>query len=775
MQNTLFIMFCYFWFPLHAMANALPSYHELKVANDDAPAWDVGLHNWISKLSETSELKSLDRVGRLNLAADEFEKFFIEVYSYNKKFKDSNLDYDPYQKFSSLQAISSSHFLMPYIYEQILKYYAGNFKIRQSVEEKWLKMRKLSCPLKRLIVEKFDDENFILNDVQGTTHLLDFIQEADTEFRRQALGALLRRLSKKRSASYRPKLVELLAPFDKLKAENAWLYSEVEEQKNNQVVYSSKEIDSFVKKGACRQAKEKYVQLIEKNKVHLELAGAVKLADEIALCYRKFGRDTRIAFWQEMVAPLKKKFKDGGVASIYLKLAVIYWNEDKNEQAKQYASLATELANNENLKNIVAESIYLSARIHENELNYVIALELYDLLLTKHLEHDRKSEVLRSVVLINAGQKKWEKVIHYANDLVLFEDEKATDERSSTDLGFGLFWLGRAWYEQNQIEQAEIVWHRLVNEYYSTYYGALAHRMLEEVKQTLFTVTPQKIKEFDEKMIEQAFHGVQDDAIERIQRLFAFGLRKDAACEIRGLTIDGPNSQPKMYAKALLLYASGEWLEGVKLYLALPRSYRRHLPLGSERLIFPRRYESTVEEYAVRASLDPDLVLSLIRQESVFNPSALSPAGARGLMQLMKGTAYSEAKRLTKDYVEMSKKNKLIKLAKSSSNLFEADLNIILGVHYLKNLLARYDNTVVALAAYNAGPSVVHKWLKKYPTNDLVYFVELIPYRETRDYVKLIMRNYFYYKRWYRKPTADFPHMDALLNSLNIRRPHIQL
>jgi len=146
-------------------------------------------------------------------------------------------------------------------------------------------------------------------------------------------------------------------------------------------------------------------------------------------------------------------------------------------------------------------------------------------------------------------------------------------------------------------------------------------------------------------------------------------------------------------------------------------------------LLFPRVYLDKIKKYS--KTVDPIVILSLIRQESAFNPSALSPAGARGLMQVMPQTAKSI--------------NSLI----NKNDLFKSEKSIQIGTKYFEKLLNIYKgNIIYSLAAYNAGPRRVRQWDKKYFSrmNDNLLKIESIPFKETRNYVKLIYRNLFNYE-----------------------------
>src|SRR5208283_3373064 len=133
-------------------------------------------------------------------------------------------------------------------------------------------------------------------------------------------------------------------------------------------------------------------------------------------------------------------------------------------------------------------------------------------------------------------------------------------------------------------------------------------------------------------------------------------------------------------------------------------------------------------------SLDPYLILSVMREESRYEPVAQSVAGAVGLMQLMPQTAY--------------KYNKKIKVnLKNTSELFNVRSNILIGSYYLRHLLDRFGSVPLALASYNGGEDTVSEWLKKRKYATVDEFIEDIPYDETRNYVKKVMTTYFEYLR----------------------------
>lgn len=141
---------------------------------------------------------------------------------------------------------------------------------------------------------------------------------------------------------------------------------------------------------------------------------------------------------------------------------------------------------------------------------------------------------------------------------------------------------------------------------------------------------------------------------------------------------------------------------------------------------FPPAYRASFREWGERADVDPFLLMGIARRESAFNPQARSPVGARGLMQLMPGTAQHVSDRHGFD-------------RPSPDELYQPERNIRLGSHYIREMMDRYSgNRLAAAAAYNAGPGRVDRWLREAP-REFDLFVENIPYRETRDYVQAVL------------------------------------
>jgi hypothetical protein len=151
-------------------------------------------------------------------------------------------------------------------------------------------------------------------------------------------------------------------------------------------------------------------------------------------------------------------------------------------------------------------------------------------------------------------------------------------------------------------------------------------------------------------------------------------------------------------------------------------------------------------------TVNPFLITALIRQESAFQEMVKSKVGAVGLMQLMPKTA------------------RLIDRSASRKRLLQPEVNLRVGIQYFENLVARYNGDVeLALAAYNAGPEVVDRWEKRYPMKNRLLFLDLIPYTETRNYVTLIGRNYYWYTKIYGSQIAGIAQAKTVSEFMSLK------
>lgn len=298
-----------------------------------------------------------------------------------------------------------------------------------------------------------------------------------------------------------------------------------------------------------------------------------------------------------------------------------------------------------------------------------------------------------------------------------------------------LYWIARS-LDRQQDSDAKAAYLTLCQNYPYTYYCQLAQARLEAARAVLPSAKGQND---GVPPVPGALTEIERDLhYRRAKELKAIGLEEEAA---RELTVLGDRYARDQHSLAQLLMG----LRDAGAYhhaLRLARLYfRDSLERGGEPVppalwsaAYPTGYLPTIRAYSDTLT-DPYLAAAIIREESHYDAQAVSFAGAVGLMQLMPATAQSVARRLGLPEV-------------MREDLFDREENIRFGVEYLGQMLQTFSGNVVhAVAAYNAGPVTVSTWIQKFGDKETDEFVELIPYQETRQYVKRVLRSYREYHR----------------------------
>ncbi len=314
-----------------------------------------------------------------------------------------------------------------------------------------------------------------------------------------------------------------------------------------------------------------------------------------------------------------------------------------------------------------------------------------------------------------------------------------------------LYFSGRITESNHDLGGARVFYEKLTSLYANYYYAMLARERLAqgavagaarsaEVSQFLSSLQLSKSRH-QETFVATA---TTKDRIERAHLLANAGLDDLAESELRfGAKADG---QPQLMAVELAELANrrdapDQGIRYIKHYA--PAYLSMSLDTAPDkfwRLAFPMPYRNSIEAYSRERSLDPYLVAALIRQESEFNPKAVSRSNARGLTQVLPGTGR-----------ELSRKLKIPRYR--TTMLFTPDTNVKIGTYYLKALFDQLQGKWEAtLASYNAGKSHVNTWLSAANYREPAEFVESIPFSETRQYVQSVLRNAEVYRRLYKNP-----------------------
>jgi soluble lytic murein transglycosylase-like protein len=194
--------------------------------------------------------------------------------------------------------------------------------------------------------------------------------------------------------------------------------------------------------------------------------------------------------------------------------------------------------------------------------------------------------------------------------------------------------------------------------------------------------------------------------------------------------IEDKSAQDYLYLSKLCAQYTADRLSilySLRVKTAAHKKNVRVYPLELYKLMYPVRYTFTITDQ----NIDLSLCLAMIWQESLFDPRAVSSANARGIMQIIPPTA-----KLIAD-----------QLGAESYSLYNPSVSIRFGCYYFLDLYRDFNSVALTLAGYNAGPARVKRWVKQDPNYEIAEFIELIPYNETRDYVKYILARQIIYKR----------------------------
>jgi soluble lytic murein transglycosylase len=288
------------------------------------------------------------------------------------------------------------------------------------------------------------------------------------------------------------------------------------------------------------------------------------------------------------------------------------------------------------------------------------------------------------------------------------------------------YWKGEALQRQSLETEAKAVWGSLAIDDPYGYYGLLAHHQLDKplLKFTISDFNSRVVLSPSELDIFNAL--VKVDELDFAQKLLS----------------------EKLSSKTELVKKSADDISAIFQKLALVNSYntifyyftqlspevQKEVFLKVPQVLFPNPYSDLVTSAAKDAGIEPELVYSIMRQESSFNPMARSPMDAFGLLQLLPEVARRVAKTHKIPFT-------------GYEDLYKPEINIPLGSYLLKTQNKAFDNKfVLMVASYNASSSAVRNWYKRYDGDDLM-FIEDIPYEETKTYVKLITRNLVLYKK----------------------------
>jgi soluble lytic murein transglycosylase len=323
-------------------------------------------------------------------------------------------------------------------------------------------------------------------------------------------------------------------------------------------------------------------------------------------------------------------------------------------------------------------------------------------------------------------------------------------DRNSDFRGKAAYWAARDSERSGKLAEARAIYQGLQARYDANWYGYLARQRLDTMNRN--GNAPRRDFPGDSEVgralanlktvtvAEETAGAAEDERIAKADQLSIIGVDDWALEELNVASSAAPASPRVNLAIARIYRARNDNVQALNI---LKRSYPDYSQMKPEEMrpdewdvFYPLAYWDFIKQSASARSLDPYQVAGLIRQESVFNPRAVSSARAYGLMQVVVPTGVTTAKKYGVDRTV------------TMESLFEPRLNIQLGTAFLKDQIDKYGRIEYVAAAYNAGPGRVVQWRASLPA-ELDEWAEAVPFRETRLYIQGVVRNTLQYKRLY--------------------------
>ena len=340
---------------------------------------------------------------------------------------------------------------------------------------------------------------------------------------------------------------------------------------------------------------------------------------------------------------------------------------------------------------------------------------------------------------------------NFAESSRLLTEHLAVYAGNNTDFrGKAAYWAARDSERAGKLAEARAIYQGLLARYDANWYGYLAQQRLNDMtrnanapveKFAADSLVGRAVANLQTVTVAQETAGApEDERIAKADQLNIVGSDDLALEELREPSARNSNS-PRVNLAIAKIYRGQN--DNVQALNYLKRSYPDYSQMKPEEMrrdewdvFYPLQYWDIIKQESQARGLDPYQVAGLIRQETVFNPRAVSPARAYGLMQLIVPTAVTTARRIGTDR------------AITMESLFEPRLNIQLGTAYFKDQLDKYGRIEYVAAAYNAGPNRVVQWRASLPLQ-IDEWQEEVPFRETRLYIQGVVRNTLQYKRLY--------------------------
>jgi soluble lytic murein transglycosylase len=472
--------------------------------------------------------------------------------------------------------------------------------------------------------------------------------------------------------------------------------------------------DAYYRAGRYRDAAEQYRALEHNSEIEPQEREGFAVAE--AACQLEMNRLTRA-----QAEALPDSNDDAGARRLYLLMELARDRQDTDGQKTIVAQMEQRFPTSRWLE----EALFSSGNMYLLRRDYPNAIEYYGYL-AEHFPHSDYAPAANW----RAGWLSY-RLGQFQAAAHIFEDEVRHYPDASESIS-ALYWRARLFESQDHYPALAATNYRAILRAHPNYYYA----QLSRVRLTALDLpnpasesAPTAYPHLPRPRLISAFPA-DSPHLAKARLLANAGLNEYVAREIDA---DPDWSTWGKLGEAQIYASYGETFLALRaIKRAIPDEASatiQSIPLAYWRILFPEPYWDTIKTESAKYNLDPYLVASLIRQESEFNPSAISYAGAYGLMQLLPGVGRTMARQVgMRDF--------------RTYQLLDPETNIKLGTRYLRQMLDKFGGVQeYALAAYNAGDSRVNDWESAGPYTGMDEFVESIPFTQTRNYVEAILRN----------------------------------
>lgn len=477
--------------------------------------------------------------------------------------------------------------------------------------------------------------------------------------------------------------------------------------------------DAYYKAGHYEEAAEQYRALALKGTLDTQERNGFAVA--AAACDLKLKRLS-----ESEATALADTPDENGARRLYLLMELARNRNDVDEQTRIVQRMETDFPQSQWL----AEALFSSGNMYLLRKEYVRAAEYYSYL-AEHFPSNKNA----SAAHWRAGWLNY-RLTNYSIAEQMF-DQQIHTFAGTPETASALYWRGRLYESQDHdASQAVANYRTIVRVYPHFFYAQMAKMRLAALGSTEPASAPEleQIKTPETPILADSF---PEDSphLAKAKLLANAGLNDYIPREIAA---DPDSGSWSALAEAQIYASYGEAYRAMRaLKRALPGAASasiQSIPLPYWHILFPEPYWSIIRAESAKNDLDPYLVASLIRQESEFNPSAISYANAWGLMQILPSVGRTLAHQEGIAHFQ-------------TFQLLDPATNIRLGTRYLKQLLDHFGGVPeYALAAYNAGDSRVEDWQAAGPYSGIDEFIESIPFTQTREYVQAILRNVEIYR-----------------------------